>query len=135
MLSTFPAWPQDLDVFILWTFATNGSVSFVGRIMLGRASPRSLCPGFNHILGILPTTKENQAKPVSDLPKSASHSSFCQPCRLLRATWTDLLCPGEFNYVNTRTNCSMTCCETDQDEPVLIILNCYHWKRYKSPNA
>ena len=59
-------------------------------------SPRSLCPDFNCTLGILPTTKENQAKPLSNLPKSVSNTSFCQPCRLLRAAWTDLLRPGEF---------------------------------------
>ena len=62
---------------------------------VGQASPRSLCPGFYHTPNILPTTKENQAKPVSDLPKSASHSSLCQTCRLLRATLTDLIRSGE----------------------------------------
>lgn len=67
-----------------------------GEDHVGRVSPRSLCPDFNCTLGILPTTKENQAKPLSNLPKSVSNTSFCQPCRLLRAAWTDLLRPGEF---------------------------------------
>lgn len=57
------------------------SISAIGRVWV--------VSRFKYTLGILPTTKENHAKPLSDLPKSAGYSSFCRP--FLQAVWTDLL--------------------------------------------